>query len=306
VLIDGDMRKGDVHEIFRLPNVYGLSDILASGEDVEKALSQSLLHGGYENLTIVTGGRTKGDPAALVSGPRLARVVEALKGQFDLVVLDSVPTIGGPDAAFLAESSDGVVIVVHAGRTTQAALRRTLQMFQQGHKITIFGIVFNRIRLQVSSTYGYSYYRRSPVLTPEMLSKEAHNTKKRGLLSRRNITYNNQGERLYSLNACAARLGTSTKTVREWLRIGYLKSEKRRGRLWVKESEIDGLLNRLPRQHINLQAALEEMPDSVPNGAIKVDAADVPNLLREQREALLDFVREPTPPDDSETKAEDD
>jgi hypothetical protein len=238
----------------------------------------------------------------LISGPRLGRVIEILKRQFDLVVIDSVPTIGGPDTTFLAEASDGVVIVVHAQRTTQAALRRTLQMLEQRHNITIFGIVFNRIRLQVSSAYGhgYSYYRRTQGLTPEKLSKELLATNKRGLFSRPNIVYNKLGERLYSLHACAARLGTSTKTVEEWLQVGYLKGEKRRGRLWVKESEIDALLNRLPRQHINLQAELEETAHSGTNGASKADG-DLTSQLREQREALLDFAREPNPPDDNES-----
>ncbi len=304
VLIDGDMRKGDLHEIFRLPNVIGLSDILAAREEAEKVLSQSLLDSGYDNLTIVTSGRTTADPAALVSGPHLGRVIDILKRQFDFVVIDSVPTIGGPDTAFLAECSDGVVIVVHAQRTTQAALRRTLQMLEQGHNIRIFGLVFNRIRLQVSSGYGYgySYYRRTQGLTSEVLSKEPLTTKRRGLFSRPNISYNSQGERLFSLRACAVQLGTSTKTVEEWLRVGYLKGEKRRGRVWVKESEIDALLNRLPRQHINLQPELEEKAHAATNGDGRGDITDVTSLLREQREALLDFVREPPPPDNSETK----
>jgi capsular exopolysaccharide synthesis family protein len=302
VLIDGDMRKGDLHEIFRLPNVNGLSDILASRDDLEKVLSPTLLDSGYDNLAIVTSGRTTGDPAALVSGPRFAKTVEILRRQFDFIVIDSVPTIGGPDTAFLAECSDGVVIVVHAQRTTQAALRRTLQMLQQGHDITILGIVFNRIRLQVSSSYGYgySYYRRTGGLTQEKLRQELINRNKRGLFSRPNITYNDQGERLYSLNACATRLGTSTKTVEEWLRVGYLKGEKGRGGLWIKETEIDGLLNRLPRQQINFESALEEPGRAPGNGSVKTDTADLTNLLRERREALLDFVREPSPPEDDE------
>jgi capsular exopolysaccharide synthesis family protein len=301
LLIDGDMRKGDLHEVFRLPNVVGLSDVLISRDEIEKVLPQVLLDSGYDNLTIMTSGRASADPAALLSGPRLGRMIELLKRQFDVIIMDSVPTIGGPDTAFLAEASDGVVIVVHGQRTTQTALRRTLQMLQQGHDITIFGVVFNRIRLQVSSSYGYgySYYRRTASLTPEKLSKELVDPKKRGLFSRSNIRYNKQGERLYSLNACAVRLGTSTKTVEEWLRVGYLKGEKHRGRLWVKESEIDALLNRLPRQHIDFESGLAE--SATTNGGGKAEAADLTSMLREQREALLDYVREPSSDDTDAT-----
>jgi capsular exopolysaccharide synthesis family protein len=304
VFIDGDMRKGDLHEIFRLPNIYGLSDVLASRDDVDQALSQALLESGYDNLTVMTSGRASADPAALLSGPRYGRVIERLKRQFDVIVVDSVPAIGGPDTAFLAEHSDGVVIVAHAQRTTHTGLRRTLQILEANNNINIFGLVFNRIRLQVSSSYGYgySYYRRTGGLSPEKLSKELLNTNKSGPFRRANISYNKHGERLYSLAACATRLGTSRQTVEEWLKVGYLKGEKNRGRVWVKESEIEALLSRLPRQSANMNSPVEENAPPSTNGASKIDTAEVTSLLRERREALLGYVQKPIAPEDSEPR----
>jgi hypothetical protein len=95
-------------------------------------------------------------------------------------------------------------------------------------------------------------------------------------------------------------LGTSAKTVEEWLDTAYLKGEKRRGRVWVKESEIEGLLNRFPRAQISLDSPPEGSSPASVNGVSRIEAADLTSLLREQREALLGFVREPSPPDDSQ------
>jgi capsular exopolysaccharide synthesis family protein len=306
ILVDGDMRKGDLHEIFRLPNVTGLSDVLSGREDIELLLSQSLLDSGYDRLTILTSGRTTTDPAALLSGPRFARVIELLSQQFDAVILDSVPTIGGPDMVFLGEVSDGVIIVVHGQRTTLSGFRRTLQTLQQSPKVNIYGVVFNRIRLQVSGTYGHgtTYYRRTPTVTPEKLSQELLQNGKRGLFNfRSNVRFDSQGERLYSVAACATRMGTSNQTVQEWLRVGYLKGEKHGRRWWIKESEISNFLSRLPRHQVQPNSNSAETYPSKANGTTpnKPEAANPSDVIRNQREALLGYVREPgRPEDDSE------
>jgi Mrp family chromosome partitioning ATPase len=231
-----------------------------------------------------------------------------LSKQFDAIILDSVPTIGGPDTAFLAEASDGVVIVVHGQRTTLTGLRRTLQMLQQSQKVNVYGVVFNRVRLQVSGTYGYgtTYYRRTPTMTPEMLNQELLSTGKRRLFNfRSNVRFDSSGERLYSLAACATRLGTSNRTVQEWLRVGYLKGEKQRGRWWIREREINNFLSRLPRQRVPIQTNADFNEDYHPsaNGTADGNAEVVhpTDILLNKREALLGYVREPgQPPDDSE------
>ncbi|GIL08831.1 MAG: hypothetical protein BroJett033_3420 [Chloroflexota bacterium] len=291
LVLDGDLRKGDLHELFRLPNVRGLSDLLAAREPLEQALPQHILASGFEGLSLLTCGRDTNDPAGLLSKPRFAQLIHLLTQQYDLLVLDSVPTIGGHDAVFLAEMSDGVVIVVGARRTTQSALRRTIANLQAGADVQIMGVVFNRVRLQVTSKYSSSYYYRSPAgVSPERLNRELANASRRGLRLRPNVITDRSGERLYSPAAAAARLGVRERTVKTWISSGYLKGQRGLLRTWVREHDLNALLDSLPVQDPPAPAAADSAPPAQPpNGA-----SHLPDQLREQREALLGYVARPS------------
>jgi tyrosine-protein kinase Etk/Wzc len=124
LVIDGDMRRGDLHEIFRMPNVFGLSDILASKEPVPNLVWGALIDSGYNNLTVLTYGRATNDPAALLASRRFSELLDLLRPEFEAIIIDAAPTIAASDATFMGENSDGVVIVVNTRRTRLSALRQ--------------------------------------------------------------------------------------------------------------------------------------------------------------------------------------
>lgn len=292
LVMDGDLRKGDLHELFRMPNVRGLSDLLAAREPLEQALPHYLLDSGFEGLSLLTCGRDTNDPAGLLSKPRFAQLINLLTQEYDLLVLDSVPTIGGHDAVFLAELSDGVVIVVGARRTTQNALKRTLAGLQAAADVNIMGVVFNRVRLQVTSKYSSSYYYRSPGrVSPERLNQELVSSSRRGLRLRPNIITDRSGERLYSPAAAAARLGVRERTVKTWIGSGYLRAQRGLLRTWVREHDLNALLNNLPVQE--MPAAADGAAPAQPGAAMPNGATHLPEQLREQREALLGYMTRP-------------
>ncbi len=289
LLVDGDIRKGDAHEIFELPNVMGLSDILASRENPEVLLSRSVLESGYDNLSILTSGRSTADPASLVGSPRFEALVQHLRDQFEIVIMDSVPTIGGPDSAFVAEVSDGVIIVIHAQRTTHRALTRTLQTLRQGRDVNIYGMVFNRIALQMTPSHYQPYYRRTMSINPAKLSKELQQAEqKHGLFAfRRNIAKAPNGELMYSLSAASIQLGISEKVLVHWVTAGYLQAERHGYRRWIRQSEIDHRLDQLPRSHMPVNGEL--------GAALENDQGQpstVTDVLRTRRDALLEYARE--------------
>ncbi len=297
LLIDGDIRKGNLHEFFGLPNVMGLSDILAGRDDLNVLLSRALLDSKFDNLTLLTAGRASSNPAVLLSKPRFGDLIRLLKGQFDAIVMDSVPSIGGPDSAFLAEHSDGVVIVVHGQRTTRRSLRRTLQTLRQGTNrgVNIYGIVFNRIALQLTSTYNQPYYRRNLAISPEKLDQEMINAGKRPALTGRNsnVMIDASGIRLYSIAATSVQLGVSKETMQEWVRTGFIKSEKRNRREWISETEISQLLERLPRHELPANNPQPGLPAK--NATGKLSSGKLRDLLGGQRDALLASARDNNP-----------
>lgn len=303
VVLDLDLRRGDLHEIFRLPNVYGISDLVTAKEPLEDILQGAILDSGYENLALMTSGRSNADPAALLSRARFPQLIYLLKKQFDMIVMDSAPTIAGSDAIFLAEVSDGVVIVVSARRTTMTGLKRTVASLREAQDVNILGLVFNRVRLQVMSKYSNTYYQQVPGMKSTRLSQELLNPRK-GFSLRAGVIQNKQGERFYSVSACALRLGVKEKTVREWCSTGYLKSQRSPLRRWIKESDIEDLLKRLPHEVAVAAPPIVEEPAPVAalqpvstTGVSTKELNRIPDQLREQREALLDFVKKPSQPD---------
>ena len=289
--IDGDMRQGDLHEVFQLPNVYGLSDILQSTEPLADLLPQTLMNSGHDRLTIMTAGRSSADPAALLGRPRFVDLIDMLAPRYDTIVIDAAPTIGGPDSVFLSDASDGVIIVVNARRTRQSSLNQSIEELRAGPNVKILGLVFNRVRLQITSKYNNTYYRQTPTLTPEKLSLELARPGSGFLAARRHIITDRSGERLYSVEACATRLGIKRRTVLSWIDTGYVKAERRYLRPWIPESSINRIL-----EQRTMAAPPEPLPAKNAPAAVN-GTSHVPDQLREQREAILDFLNRPNHPD---------
>lgn len=302
IILDLDLRKGDLHEVFRLPNMVGISDLLAVADPLEEIIHEAILDTGIERLSVMTAGRSNADPSGLLSKSRFPQLIYLLRQQYDVVVMDSVPTIAGSDPVFLAEVSDGVVIVVSARRTTQTMLNRTLASLREAQNINILGVVFNRVRLQITSKYSSPYYhpsttlRRAQQLNQEFL-KPVQGTP---LTLRARIITGRGGERLYSYRAAAIRLGVRERTVRKWTSTGYLKAKRHYLRYYISEDEINGLLKRLPVQQEAHQKTTVQQPipmaeqfaEPISTTATS-DLSRLPDQLREQRAALLNYVNQP-------------
>lgn len=288
--LDGDMRRGDLHEVFQLPNLFGLSDILQSNQPLTNLLPDAILDSGHENLAVLPAGRAAADPAALLGRARFTELIELLSHHFDAIIMDAAPTIGGPDAVFLGEASDGVVIVINTRRTRLASLKRTVEELQSGPKVNIYGLVFNRVRLQVTSKYNNTYYRQSSgLLSAERVSREMARPGTGVFAFRRHIITDRQGEKLFSITACAARLGVKKQTVRNWISSGYIKTERHFLRQWVRESTINDLVQQRMMSATTLtEAGSAPQAISTANGN-----QEVPAHLSNQREAILGFANRP-------------
>jgi capsular exopolysaccharide synthesis family protein len=113
VLVDGDLRAPMVAKYLRLSNAAGLSDVLAGQATVEEVLQGW----GDGALTVLTSGPVPPNPAELLGSGRMEDVLAALRGRFDLVVIDTPPLLPFTDAVIASTQADGVVVVVRYGKT---------------------------------------------------------------------------------------------------------------------------------------------------------------------------------------------
>jgi len=154
-LIDGDLRRPTLHELFGMPNVHGLASALAQGKPLHTVAKAS----DVENLSVVVAGRGSQESFQdLLTPKRLEKVLRESEPMFDLVLFDTPPVFSVADALNVAAACDGVILVVRAGSVPFSVLRRALQQVEHV-KGRVLGVVLNRVDLRGADADFYRYYR---------------------------------------------------------------------------------------------------------------------------------------------------
>ncbi len=156
-LVDADLRKPALHEVFGLPNLTGLSDLLRGDESTFEAATHPTEVTG---LRILTSGLVPPNPAELVASPRMRAVLTSITGEVDLVILDSPPLQAVTDAAILASLAGGTILVAAAGKTRRALIVRARDTLARVGA-NVLGTALNGIdeRDGKDAAFGYfSYY----------------------------------------------------------------------------------------------------------------------------------------------------
>jgi capsular exopolysaccharide synthesis family protein len=159
VIIDADMRRPRLQSIFGMHGQLGLSSILSS--DVSEADMLAMV--GLDEasgLSVLTSGPIPPNPAELLGSDQMRRLLAALQANYTHVVIDSPPVSSFTDGVLISTMVDGVLLVVHGGRSSRHIVRRSKQLLNDvGAKI--FGVVLNNVNLQSHDYYYYqSYYGR--------------------------------------------------------------------------------------------------------------------------------------------------
>jgi capsular exopolysaccharide synthesis family protein len=156
LLLDCDLRRPRVHSHFGLPNSKGVTNYL-SGEMNVGDLVQTVE--GVQNLKVITSGPVPPNAAELLGSDEMRKLLYVLSENFTHIIVDSPPAISFTDARILSTMVDGVMLVVHGGRSSRAVVRRAKQQLTDvgAH---IFGIVLNNVKPEATDYYYYSagYY----------------------------------------------------------------------------------------------------------------------------------------------------
>jgi capsular exopolysaccharide synthesis family protein len=155
LIIDCDLRRPRLHAHFGAPNTRGLTNWLSGETDVDSLLQTYALQ---SNLKFLTSGPVPPNPAELLGSDEMRRLLGVLTERFAHVVIDSPPAISFTDASILSTMVDGVVLVVHGGRSSRAVVRRAKQQLLDvgAH---IFGVVLNNVKVETQDYYYSGYYR---------------------------------------------------------------------------------------------------------------------------------------------------
>ncbi|MES2867646.1 polysaccharide biosynthesis tyrosine autokinase [Microbacterium profundi] len=154
-LIDGDLRRPMVDTIFGLPKGAGLSDVLAG-----RAQLSDVAHriGAQGRLLVVGAGKIPPNPSEVLGSTRMKELLESIAKEA-IVIVDAPPLVPVTDAAVLAQSADGAIVVSTVGKTTYEVLKKALGNLQRAGARPL-GIVLNRVprRGAGAAYYGYQYH----------------------------------------------------------------------------------------------------------------------------------------------------
>lgn len=153
VTVDAHLRLPTLHKVFGLSNRIGLSSVLEDKASLEEAMQETEIAG----VHVLTSGPLPPNPAELLSSPQMTALIERLTSQYDMLLLDTPSVLAVTDAAALARSADGVLLIVERAQARQESVRAATQQLADV-KANPIGVVVNRA--QPDSTYDY--YSRVP------------------------------------------------------------------------------------------------------------------------------------------------
>lgn len=154
IVLDSDLRNPTVHKTFNVSNSKGLTNLLIDEAGYEDYMIKDK---NYSNIDIIPSGPIPPNPSELLGSNKMRSLLTKLKDDYDYVLLDSPPAITVTDPAVLAPFVDGVIIVIHAGKTEIDAVSRAKEILE-GVKANILGVVLNKVKEKSSGYYYYYYY----------------------------------------------------------------------------------------------------------------------------------------------------
>lgn len=156
VLIDADMRRPRVHDMFRIGAEPGLSSLLRGSAKPSQVLRTTSV----QDLWILPAGAIASNPAELVGTPAFARFLTSLAAHFEWIVIDSPPVQAVTDASIIAHTASSVLFVVGADMTSRRTAQAAIEQLEAAHAKFV-GAVLNRVDLDRQAYYYSRYYRRS-------------------------------------------------------------------------------------------------------------------------------------------------
>jgi succinoglycan biosynthesis transport protein ExoP len=154
ILVDGDLRRPNVHRMLDIPNRIGLSDVLRGKRTIAEVLHP---WNGSTQMSVITSGSLPPNPSELLGSEKMGNILAELSTMAEMVVIDTPPMLVA-DAQILSSRVDGIIFVVQPGKTHTDSARTTVEQLVRV-QARLLGVVLNRIPRNRAYYYGgYRHY----------------------------------------------------------------------------------------------------------------------------------------------------
>ncbi|MFT8879266.1 MAG: polysaccharide biosynthesis tyrosine autokinase [Oenococcus sp.] len=171
LLVDADFRRPTIHKTFGLTNDRGLTTVLAMNDQPAEIINTSE----QSNLFIMTSGPMPPNPSELLASDKMIQIIDWMRRNFDLVVIDSTPLLLVPDAQSLIPRSDGVVLVATLGKTKKKSLLEAAHILTLA-RAHLLGLV-SRDPERAEKAYGYGYgygYTTTNIMSSDAMKRASN------------------------------------------------------------------------------------------------------------------------------------
>jgi tyrosine-protein kinase Etk/Wzc len=154
LLIDADLRRGDVHSYFSIKRRPGLSDVIAGADPKDVIHRQAL-----PNLDVLMAGTAPDRPSELLLRERFGQVLKQFGETYDMVIVDSPPVLAVTDPVLIGKHAGATLMVVRHGRHSAAELRESARQLSSGG-VTVDGVLLTDVPQRGTSFGAYSTYHK--------------------------------------------------------------------------------------------------------------------------------------------------
>lgn len=154
-ILDFDFRKPKIHRLFEEENINGIFEYMVDECSYEQLVKPTK----YENVSIVNRGGSITNPSLILTSNKTKELIERLKGDFDILLIDCPPVLLISDYIHISRLSDGVLFVVASGHTKKKQVSQAISELRKNN-IKIIGTTFTFFDPKKSMSFGkYEYYR---------------------------------------------------------------------------------------------------------------------------------------------------
>ena len=152
IVVDADLRRPRVHQVFGVSNQQGVTNVLAGQVDLKDVVKVA-----GSQINVLTSGPIPPNPSELLGSAKMKDLVQLLSEHYDIVLIDAPPVNMVTDAAILSTFVDGVVLAIVSGKTEIEAGKRALKSLE-GVKANVLGAVMTMMPVTKRDYYSYQYY----------------------------------------------------------------------------------------------------------------------------------------------------
>ena len=157
MLIDGDLRRGELNSRFHATRKPGLTELLTTGADLDEVIQQGVA----PNVDFISTGAVPPLAADILQSPGMDRLLATLRDRYDLVLIDTPPELAASDASILAPKAGAVFLVARADATTASELTAARRLIEQAGG-DVKGVLFNGLKVEgrwYRAHYRFGKYR---------------------------------------------------------------------------------------------------------------------------------------------------